>query len=161
MLSQSTQTEVNEHVCPQWEASISEPAVVRLEGNYPEWPLLLSVIHISSQCLVFTTIFSSPIRLSVRILMRKMSLHFWIGAAEVMLLYERCHGFMINFQQHWLFTQMQQIVLEEWLSLLCWQPLSPSHNSASTQNRIPKHVNILRSNLWTWIADSACEEDVR
>lgn len=80
---------------------------------------------------------------------------------SVILLYEWCREFMINFQLHWLFTQMQQIVLEEWLSLLCWQPLSPSHNSAGAQNLLPKHVNILRYNLQTWIAEDVREKRLK
>lgn len=57
MLSQSTQTAVNEHVCLQRDVSLSEPAVTRLEGNCWEWPLYLSVIYTPSQSRVFTLIF--------------------------------------------------------------------------------------------------------
>lgn len=46
MPPQSTQTEMNEHVCLQWDVSLSEPAVTRLEGNCWEWPLYLSVIYL-------------------------------------------------------------------------------------------------------------------
>lgn len=53
ILSQSTQTEVNEHVCLQRDVSFSQPAVTSLEGNCWEWPLYFSVIYTPSQSQVF------------------------------------------------------------------------------------------------------------
>lgn len=57
MPPRSTQTEVNEHVCLQRDASLSQPAVTCLEGNCWERPLYLPVIQTSSQSELFTPTF--------------------------------------------------------------------------------------------------------
>lgn len=90
VLPQSTQTEVNEHVCLQWDVSLSEPAVTRLEGNCWEWPLYLSVIYTSSQSQVFTYgfFFCSPLwGFFVLIVLRKneMSVYLLMRFAEQLL----------------------------------------------------------------------------
>lgn len=58
-LSRSTQTEVNEHDCLQWDVPLPRPAVTCLEGNCWERPPCLSVIDTHSPSEVFTSISSS------------------------------------------------------------------------------------------------------
>lgn len=70
--SQSTPSEVNEHVCLLWDVFLSEPAVTRLEGNCLDWPLYLYVIYLEYFSICFITVLD---------LLEKdgISLYFWGG----------------------------------------------------------------------------------
>ncbi len=61
MPSQSTQTEVNEHVCLQWDVSLSEPAWTHLEGNCWGWPLYIFLTYL---CIYLKEYFSFKASLS-------------------------------------------------------------------------------------------------
>lgn len=58
MLSRSTQTEVNEHVCLQLDVSVSEPAVKHLEGKLLKMTsVLVCYLHLFSISSIYLDFF--------------------------------------------------------------------------------------------------------
>lgn len=150
MLSPSTQTEVNEHVCLQWDVSLSEPAVTGLCMEIAEIDPCTCQLSISSSCLNFFPflIFFDAVRL--HLVEEEWASHYsWMCFAQVKspdaiwkmprvhdklsvtLIIHRCRR--LSLKNDCLCSVGSQ----------CHRP--PSHIFACVQNCICKHDNIFNT----------------